>query len=371
MKIGSWGLAFFLLVFLGCTTESVTPRVPVKEYLQQQAERQQESSAYPGAIMAAETDFSTTTKNRVFTEERGYPEYLIGPSDVLEITSWANTKPTIDTVTVNADGTISYSFLDTIMVANLSAMQVDQLLTEKLGQYMRRVRLDVLVKEYHSKSALLNGEINAATNLNIKAGAGKYILQGKTTILDFIVMAGGTTENSDLKNVELLRDGEHYTIDLYAAMFKGDGRQNVIIDHGDVVTVPKLPALAERVYVFGEVNRVGVFALEEATDLLAAISLAGGITGVAQEQDVRIIRGYKRGEEPVTLTANLDALMKDGDVSQNIQLAHGDVVYVTRTKIGDINEFIRNTIPLLDYLLYPRDYRDAYSDPARLRYFMK
>ena len=45
------------------------------------------------------------------------------------------------------------------------------------------------------------------------------------------------------------------------------------------------------------------------------------------------------------------------------------VVYVPRTAIGDINEFIVNTTPLLDYLLYPDTYRDAYFNPdSHLRF---
>jgi len=49
-----------------------------------------------------------------------------------------------------------------------------------------------------------------------------------------------------------------------------------------------------------------------------------------------------------------------GELAQNIPLKNGDVVYVPRSTIGDIKEFIINTTPLLNYLLIPGDYRDAY-----------
>ena len=245
---------------------------------------------------------------------------------------------------------------------------MDQVLTEDLSKELRNVRIDVSVLQYKSKSALLFGEINALEGT--KSGPGKYILKGKTTILDLIVEAGGATKDSDLKNVELVRGGKRYPLNLYDAMFKGDMNQNVIIDHRDVVTVPELPILGERVYVFGEVNSEGIYAHENSYDLLAAIASAGGCTITAIEGDIRIIRGYGEGK-PVILSASLTDILEKGDIEQNIPLIDGDVVYVSRTLIGDINEFIVNTTPLLEYIFFPGKYRDAYSDSTRMRYFMR
>ncbi len=58
-------------------------------------------------------------------------------------------------------------------------------------------------------------------------------------------------------------------------------------------------------------------------------------------------------------------------MAQNATLEDGDVVYVPRTVIGDINEFIVNTVPLLDYMLYPGKYRDAYFNPDTMLRFKK
>jgi hypothetical protein len=56
-------------------------------------------------------------------------------------------------------------------------------------------------------------------------------------------------------------------------------------------------------------------------------------------------------------------------MSQNVRLKSGDVVYVPRMIIGDINEFINNTTPLLNYLLIPGTYRSTYMlDQNRLRW---
>lgn len=340
--------------------------IPVKEY----QEQKDVIDASPGSQEMLEkiSNLSRVTRNEVFTEEWGMPEYIIGPGDVLELTFWEANKPVKYETTVRSDGCISYSFLDDVKVSGMTRRQVDQILTQGLSKYIRNVRIDVVVLKYESKSALLFGEINILQTG--KSGPGKYMLQGKTRILDLVVMAGGATKNSDLKNVDLIREGERYRLNLYDAMFKGDLTQNVVIDNGDLVTVPELPELGERVYVFGEVNNEGIYAYEEAYDLLAALLRAGGCTRTAVETDIKIIRGYGKGK-PIVLSASLNDILKKGDVSQNIHLIDGDVVYVPRTTIGDINEFIVNSTPFLEYLFYPARYRDAYSDTTRMRFFMK
>jgi polysaccharide export outer membrane protein len=245
---------------------------------------------------------------------------------------------------------------------------VDIILTERLAQYVKDVRLDVFINEYRSKSALIFGQVNNRIISGIQTGPGRYILEGKTTLLDLIVKAGGyIPESSDLKNVKLVRGNMKYTINVWDVIFKGDVSQNVVLEDSDVITVPELALYGERIYVFGEVNRVGVFSFKSSRDLLAAIANAGGYTSTAVEEETRIIRGFGKLETPVVISANLKNIFEKGMISENVELENGDVVYVPRSIIGDVNEFIKNTVPLLEYLFYPGELRDLYSDTNRLR----
>lgn len=351
-------IAAFLALLVGLPCCGSGPvATPVAVYQEQQRNENSDHLGSDEELLKEIVELSQVTKNHVFTEEFGAAEYKVGPDDVLEITSWEGTRPEKFEITVRQDGRISYSFLDDIAVMGLTAKQIDDALTERLTKYLRKVRIDVAIINFQSKSALLSGEINILQTG--KSGPGKYPLKGKTSIVDFIVSAGGATNNSDLRNVELARGGKRYTVNLYAAMYRGDMSQNIIIDDGDLVTVPKLRVLGERVYVFGEVRNEGIYPFEESHDLLAAIGKAGGCKSTAVRKDIKIIRGYGRGK-PVVLAANLQNLLEQGDTSQNLPLINGDVVYVPRTIVGDINEFILNTTPLLEYLFYPQRYGDAY-----------
>jgi protein involved in polysaccharide export with SLBB domain len=127
-----------------------------------------------------------------------------------------------------------------------------------------------------------------------------------------------------------------------------------------VVNVPELPEFGERVYVMGEVLSPGIYALKDAQDLLAAISLAGGHTRLAKEENTLIVRAKSEGEKPLVMMADLKALFRQADIEQNIRLDNGDLVYVPRMRIADINDWIANTMPLLDFLLYPADFSEDY-----------
>ena len=331
---------------------------------------------------------ASVTGNSSFTERRGTPEYLLGPGDVLKITFWEGAKSTEYIADVRSDGKISYAFMDDVPVSGRTVGELYEALMEGLKQYIRAPRLEVVVKEYKSKPVLLFGQINKISPG--PSGPGKYPLKGKTTILDLIVSAGGPVTgrgstftgtgqtqvvvgeeggNADLRNVELLRKGKRFTLNLYDVMFKGDASQNVIVDTGDIVTVPELPVFGERVYVLGEVNTQGIYRLKDASDLLASLSLAGGPTRLAVKSDIKIIREYMESKgTPVILSASYDDITKRGDISQNVALKNGDIVWVPRILVGDINEWIVNSLPLLDYLLKPAAYRDAYGDPTQMRF---
>ena len=282
-------------------------------------------------------------------------------------------------VEVRPDGKISYMYGDDIPVNGKTVYEIQELLRADLKKYFRNPRLEVLVKEYKSKTATLFGQINVLPTGT--SGPGRYPLTGKTTMIDLISKAGGAitgrsdysslpgsvaagqqnVANADLKNVELLRKGKKYTVNLYSAMFYGDEKQNPVIDDGDIITVPALPFFADRIYVMGQVANVGIYRLQDAPDLLAALAQAGSITPLAVKSDIKVIREFReRGGKPIILSANYNDILKRGDLSQNIKLQSGDVVYVPRMFIGDINEFIANTTPLLNYLLIPASYRDKY-----------
>ena len=349
-----------VLIFQSCYSSVAVKGTPVKELAPKRedvAARRADREAEKEAVYK----LSSVKENEVFVEIEGVPEYRVGPLDVLEISSHVGDKVTTTTVTVDNRGRISYSFVDDLEVGGLAPSQLDALLTNEIAKYIKNPRIDILVKEFRSKSAMVLGELaSLRTNYLSQAASGKINLKGRTTLMDLIAMAGGYTVDADIKNVKIVKRGRTYRINLYDIIEKGDDRLNVVINDGDVLEVPELPEYGERVYVMGEVVSQGVYSLKDAQDLLAAIALAGSFTSLAKEENTLIVRAYEPGKNPLVMMADLKALFRKADIRQNIPLEDGDLVYVPRMLIGDINEWIANTKPLLDMLLYPAEFEEDY-----------
>lgn len=352
-----------IFILQSCYSSTAVKGIPVRDLVIAQDERVVRS-IWGKRDREDIARLSEVKENKSFATISGIPEYRVGPLDVLEINSHKGDTATSTTVTVDNRGRISYSFIDDLEVAGLASSQVDYLLTQKLSSFVRNPRIDILVKEFKSKSAMVIGEFATlrSANLNRSASSGRIFLKGKTSLIDLIVMGGGYTLDADIKNVKVTRGEETYLINLFDIIEKGEKIQNIIIDHGDVVNIPELPRLGERVYVLGEVATQGVYALEDAQDLLAAISLAGSFTRLAKEENTLVVRGYERGKKPLVMMSDLNALLRKADLSQNVPLEDGDLVYVPRMRIGDINDWIANTMPLLNFLFYPSDFEARYFD---------
>ena len=252
-------------------------------------------------------------------------------------------------------GKINYSFLDDLKVAGVTPTQLDTLLTKELSAYIRNPRIDVMVKEYRSKSALALGEFSLLRGgSGSRTGSGKLFLKGKTTLMDFIALGHGYTVRGDIRQLKLIRKGKTYIINVYSIIEQGNENLNVIIDDGDTVDIPELPEVGEKVFIMGEVEDQGVYDLKDAEDLLSAIALAGKFTDEAKEENTLIVRATEPGKRPLVMMADCEALLERADLSQNIPLRDGDLVYIPRMVIGDINKWIRNLDPMLDWLFWSK-----------------
>ena len=92
------------------------------------------------------------------------------------------------------------------------------------------------------------------------------------------------------------------------------------------VSVAVLKVLSYKVYVVGRVNKPGEYLIGHYTDVLQALSLAGGLTPFAAENDIKIIRRVK-GQQQV-FPFRYGDVRKGNDLEQNILLQRGDTVMV-------------------------------------------
>jgi protein involved in polysaccharide export with SLBB domain len=290
-------------------------------------------------------------ENEVFATVNGIEEYKVGPGDLLEITYWEANTSKKEEIVIRPDGKVSFGFVEDLYVNGLTVSRLENLLTTHIKKYLRKPRLDVIVKEYNSKTITLLGAVDYRGVR--ETGPGRYQLRGKTTLLEILTHAGGPSERANLNSVNIRRkNGDSINIDLFKAINQGDPSKDFVLDNGDVVFIPTLDKDGRRVYVFGEVERPGTYTFEsEKIRLVDAISEAGGTTAFASKSGTRIVRGDIT--KPEIITANLSSLITNGDQSQNVALLSGDLVYVPRSGWGNINLFAKRIRPLLELILWP------------------
>lgn len=90
------------------------------------------------------------------------------------------------------------------------------------------------------------------------------------------------------------------------------------------VTVELIEAQSAPMYFLGEFNKPGVQYMGGATDILQALALAGGLAPDAYLPGARLLRDDR------VCTVDLNALLRNGDFSQNVWIKPRDVIFAPR-----------------------------------------
>ena len=93
-----------------------------------------------------------------------------------------------------------------------------------------------------------------------------------------------------------------------------------------VVTVTVTGIGGNQIYVIGQVGRPGAFIMNPKINVLQALSLAGGMTAFASQNNIIILRS--RGGQQETLPFRYDDIARGRNLDQNIFLEAGDVIIV-------------------------------------------
>ena len=93
-----------------------------------------------------------------------------------------------------------------------------------------------------------------------------------------------------------------------------------------VITIALKEVRGNRFYVLGNVNRPGMFLLEGDTDVMQALSMAGGTTAYADLNSIRIIR--REDGQQSAFRFEYNHVSRGRKLDQNLLLAGGDVVVV-------------------------------------------
>lgn len=128
------------------------------------------------------------------------------------------------------------------------------------------------------------------------------------------------------------------------------GLARYIVNPDVSVNISKLGRV--RVYVFGEVRKPGAVELEKGHTVIDAIGAAQGFTRDTAKKKIFLIHQ----DQPKSLIPiNLNNMLKTGDMSQNVTLREGDILYLTKNHRID---FARDIAPIFSSIYMITEAKD-------------
>ncbi|MEM8639313.1 MAG: SLBB domain-containing protein [Cyanobacteria bacterium P01_G01_bin.54] len=285
--------------------------------------------------------------------------YTLGGGDVLQINVFDVPEYT-GQYTVGIDGTINMPLLGEVLVGGATIAQVNQYLQAAYSEYLVRPFVNTTLIAFRAVNIVIAGEVARPGNYtNIESSTNRRFL----TVVEALELADGVTLSADIRNVQLRRRSQGleqvYRLNLWEFLQNGDARQNVTLRDGDSLFVPAatvtdpvdIQVLLDAsfapnvlqpipVAIAGEVNRPGTYVVASGNvpgaaqppTVTEAIARAGGIKTSADVRNIRLRRRDRWGNEEI-LDINLWALIREGDITQDMVLQPNDAIVIPRAEV--------------------------------------
>lgn len=280
-------------------------------------------------------------------------DYRIGKGDVLSIIVYDHPELTIPAGsersaaesgnTVQPDGTIYYPYIGEVAVEGQTVSEVRETISRQLAEFIAAPQVEVRIAAYNSQDVLISGEVGEPGRLPIT--------NVPMTVLDAISMSGGLGPQANWHGVQLTRDGETRTLDVYGMLNEGNLSSDLLLQDDDVLHVPDLGE--QQVFVMGEVSEPQSLPMGRSPiTLTEALSRAGSFNEAqADASGIFVFRRNTQRQDKLATVYQLNARNAAAMVlGTQFRLEPSDVVYVTTTSLGRWNRTINQILPTVTAL---------------------
>lgn len=235
--------------------------------------------------------------------------YRLGPGDEIIIDIWGASQNTIKQE-ISPDGFINIPNLGLVYLSNKTMKEADELLKQELRKIYADAANNIKVTLGNIRTIQVNvmGEVMFP---------GTYTLSSFSTVFHALYSAGGVSSIGSLRNVKVARGGSVIVaLDVYEYMMKGEIKDDICLQEGDVIIVPAYEALVK---ITGKVKRPMRYEMKKNESVATLLSYAGGFSSDAYKKTLRVIR--QDGSEYSVATV-------DENNYTNFQVQDGDAVTV-------------------------------------------
>lgn len=253
-----------------------------------------------------------TNRNLTFAPSANLPtpiNYRLGPGDEVIIDIWGTNQATIRQ-TISPEGYINIPDIGLVNLNGMTVKEADAYMRRKLSQIYSVDGADASSDIKLTLGNIRTIQVNLMGELEVP---GTYSLSSFSNLLHAVYRAGGVSPIGSLRDIQLIRNGKKYaTVDLYDLILKGQAPDNLILEEGDIVIVPPYKQLVD---IDGSVKRPMYYEMKDGETVQDIINYAGGFSGDAYKENVRIVRQNGREYQVFTVEAPQydEFILKDGD----------------------------------------------------------
>ncbi|MCD8318125.1 MAG: SLBB domain-containing protein [Paraprevotella sp.] len=229
--------------------------------------------------------------------------YRLGAGDNVIIDVWGASQTTFEG-TISPDGTVTIDDVGPLNLAGMTVKEANDYVKKQLGRFYADSKITLTVGETRSIQVQVMGEVMVP---------GTYTLSALSSAFNALYAAGGINDVGTLRNIKVYRGGRVIsTIDVYDYILNGNTKGDVRLADNDVIVVGPYECLVD---MRGKVKRPMFYEMKENESVARVLDYAGGFTGDAYTDNIRLVR--KSGREYSVYTIGEfemnGFLLKDGD----------------------------------------------------------
>ncbi|MCS7301714.1 MAG: polysaccharide export protein [Fimbriimonadales bacterium] len=259
--------------------------------------------------------------------------YRLQPEDVIRIQIVGEPELSAPQVTVSRDGKISVPIIGEVQAGGLTTTELERFIARRYREMdiLREPRVSVTIVQFSRPRVSVLGFVQRP---------GVYEFKDGDRVSEALSYAGNPIpERARLEEAWMQRaDGTRLNLNLYRLLYEGDLSLNIPLRDGDTIYIPE--ETQNRYFVGGQVKRPGQYVWRPGLTVLDALSQAGWETERARLSQTFVVRKKPDGSEE-RIRVDMVRLLNKADMSQNILLQPGDVVYVAETNTPNYDEIYR------------------------------
>lgn len=288
---------------------------------------------------------SSNSINHLFNNKQHI--YRLTAGDVLSIQLWAYPEitPPIQDISnikaagypIDSSGNIQLPLVGQVRVAGKTLAETNRFLRSQFARYLKHPDVVVRVLSYEGRRYFVNGQVMRS---------GQYTLNDQPiSIYTALGQAGGiNTETGDNTNIQLIREGQTFDLNVLQLEKQGLSLHNLLIQPNDTIFVNTKQN--QKLYVMGESSKSQALALrDQGMTLSDVLGESEGINPYsASAAKIYVMRTDLATKQSTVYHLNLSSFGNLGLANQ-FEMKKNDIVYIDATGLTRWQRIVNQIIP--------------------------